>query len=118
MASGTVAASRTFGRVTFSDRGTTSVNGKTELAVIVDSYSFAPTFVQCQPGQKITLQLTNDSSSVHNISLSEQQVDRDIPSKGKVLVDVAIPQSGVLLFFCKFHSSSRGMNGELLSGTA
>jgi len=115
--SGGVAALRTLGAVKFADRGTASAVGKTELAVAVEDFAFTPTFVQGTPGQKVTLQLTNDTSTTHNLSVKAQQVDRDVPAKSKATVEVTIPQSGVLLFFCKFHTAG-GMNGELLSSTA
>ena len=41
----------------------------------------------------------------------------NIPPKGKVVVAIAFPSSGVVRFFCKFHSA-KGMNGELLTGDA
>jgi plastocyanin len=44
-------------------------------------------------------------------------VDKDIPPTGKLLVEVTFPTSGVVPFFCKFHSA-RGMNGMLLTGDA
>lgn len=107
---------RTLGAVTFADRGTVSAAGKSELAVAASDFVFTPTFVQGTPGQKGTLRITNDSSTTHNLSVAAQQVDRDIAAKSTAAVAVTIPQSGVLLFFCKFHTGS-GMNGELLAGT-
>ena len=37
-------------------------------------------------------------------------MDKDVSPKGKVLVEVTFPPSGVVRFFCKFHSAL-GMNG-------
>jgi plastocyanin len=47
----------------------------------------------------------------------DQHLDVNIPPKGKVVVAIAFPSSGVVRFFCKFHSA-KGMNGELLTGDA
>jgi plastocyanin len=52
---------------------------------------------------------------LHNFSIPDQRVDKDIPPKGQLLVEVTFPPSGVLRFFCKFHSAL-GMNGMLLTG--
>jgi plastocyanin len=71
--------------------------------------------VQGTPGQRVTLQLTNDTSTPHNLSISEQQIDRALPATSKGSIEVTMPQAGVLLFFCKFHTAS-GMNGELIAG--
>lgn len=108
---------RTLGAVKFADRGTASVAGKSELAVAAADFAFTPTFVQGTPGQRVTLQITNDSTTPHNLSVAAQKVDKELAAKSKATVDVTIPQAGVLLFFCKFHTAS-GMNGELLAGTA
>jgi YVTN family beta-propeller protein len=105
------------GALTFADHGTTDVKGQAELDLEADDYYFAPTFLRGEPGQKLTLEIENESGTLHNISLPEQHIDTDIPPKGKVKVEVTIPPSGVVHFFCKFHGAL-GMNGELLAGNA
>ncbi len=103
------------GDLTFSDHGTKEVRGEAELEA--DDYYFAPTFLRSEPGQKLRLEVENESGTLHNLSIPEQDLDRDIPPKGTVTVEVTIPQSGVVHFFCKFHTAL-GMNGELLAGDA
>jgi predicted lipoprotein with Yx(FWY)xxD motif len=83
----------------------------------IDSNYFEPTFVKGTPGQKITLTLSNESSTLHNFSVPALAIDQDVQSKGEIDVAVTFPQSGVLLFLCKYHTSA-GMNGELLTGDA
>jgi YVTN family beta-propeller protein len=105
------------GALTFADHGTKDEKGQAELDLEADDYYFAPTFLRGEPGQKLTLEIENESGTLHNISLPEQHIDTDIPPKGKVRVDVTIPPSGVVHFFCKFHRAL-GMHGELLAGDA
>jgi YVTN family beta-propeller protein len=107
----------TLGALTFADHGTKDVKGQAELDLEADDYYFAPTFLRGEPGQQLTLEIENESGTLHNISLPEQHIDKDIPPKGKVKVEVTIPSSGVVHFFCKFHGAL-GMNGELLAGDA
>ena len=107
----------TLGDLTFSDHGTKDVKGKGVLDLEADNYYFDPTFLRGTPGQKINIQIKNDSGTLHNFSIPEQQIDVDIPRKGKVVVEVTFPLSGVVRFSCKYHTS-RGMNGELLTGDA
>jgi plastocyanin len=107
----------TLGNLTFSDHGTKDVKGQAKLDLEADNYYFEPTFLRGTPGQKLKLEIENESSTLHNFSISEQHVDVNIPRKGKVVVEVTFPSSGVVRFFCKFHVS-RGMNGELLTGDA
>jgi YVTN family beta-propeller protein len=105
------------GALTFSDHRTKDVKGQAALDLEADDYYFAPTFIRGQPGQQLTLEIENESGTLHNISLPEQHIDTDIPPKGRVKVDVTIPPSGIVHFFCKFHGAL-GMNGGLLAGDA
>ncbi|MGE5820132.1 MAG: cupredoxin domain-containing protein [Deltaproteobacteria bacterium] len=107
----------TLGDLTFSDHGTRDVKGKGALELEADNYYFEPTFLRGTPGQKLKLEIENESSTLHNFSIPEQNIDVDIPRKGKVVVEVSFPSSGAVHYFCKFHST-RGMNGELLTGNA
>ena len=107
----------TLGDLTFSDRGTKDVKGKGELDLEADNYYFEPTFLRGTPGQKLKLEIENESSTLHNFSIPEQNIDVNIPRKGKVVVEITFPPSGAVRFFYKFHAS-RGMNGELLTGDA
>jgi YVTN family beta-propeller protein len=95
-----------------SDQGTTDVQGQTMLVMRVNDYLFTPPVLRGRPGQKVRLEIENESATLHNISIPGQQLDTDIPPKRRVAVDVTFPHTGVLRFFCKFHSAL-GMQGEL-----
>src|SRR5499427_4722625 len=107
----------TQGTMTISDHGTLAVKGKQEIELEADEYYFQPTFLQGTPGQRLTLEIENESGTLHNISLPDQHLDVDIPLKGKVMVDVVFPASGTVRFFCKFHEAL-GMHGALRVGDA
>jgi len=107
----------THGTVTISDHGTLEVKGQTTVELEADEYYFKPTFLQGAPGQRLTLEIENESGTLHNISLPEQRLDMDIPPKGKVTVEVVFPASGAVRFFCKFHEAL-GMHGALRVGDA
>ena len=107
----------TLGGVTYADHGTKDVQNRSRLELEADDYYFSPTFLRGKPGQKLTLVVESEASTLHNISLPALGIDKDIPPKGKVQVDVTFPVSGVLAFSCKFHGPL-GMNGQLLAGDA
>ena len=107
----------TLGDLTFSNHGTKEVKGQGELDLEADNYYFEPTFLRGTPGQKLKVEIENESGTLHNFSIPDQHLDIDIPPKGKVVVEMTFPSSGVVRFFCKFHSA-KGMNGELLTGDA
>lgn len=100
-----------------SDHGTKDAGGAADFELEVDSNYFEPTFVKGTPGQTLTLKLSNESDNLHNFSVPSLAIDKDLQGKQEAEVDVTFPQSGVLLFLCKYHSSA-GMNGELLVGDA
>ncbi len=107
----------TLGGVAYADHGTKDVRNRSKLELEADDYYFSPTFVRGQPGQKLTLVVENEASTLHNISIPALGIDHDIPPKGKVALDVTFPASGMLAISCKFHGSL-GMNGQLLTGDA
>ena len=102
------------GGVTFSDHGTKRVRDHAQQALEADDYYFKPTFLRGGPGQTLRLEIENESGTLHNISIPTLRVDRDIPPRGTVALDVTFPASGVVRFYCKFHAAL-GMNGELLA---
>jgi len=106
------------GAQTFNDHGMMSVQGKEQVGIEADNFYFAPTFLQGAPGQQLTLAIANDSSTTHNISIdATPAITMDIPAHGKVTVTATVPASGVILFYCKYHTGM-GMNGELLAAPA
>ncbi len=104
----------TMGGVRYADHGTRDVRRLSTLELEADDYYFGPTFLRGNPGQKLTLLIENEVGTLHNITIPSLGIDRDIPPKGKIQVDVTFPTSGVLNFSCKFHGPL-GMAGMLKS---
>src|SRR5262249_7964177 len=105
------------GALTFSYHGTESVAGKPTHDLEADDYYFEPTFLRGSAGQRLTLEVENESTTLHNLTIPELGIDRDLPPKGKVVVEVTFPPSGGLRFYCKLPEAL-GMNGQLLPGAA
>ena len=100
------------GADTANDHGVKTVPGSAELEVELDDFYFEPTVIQGQRGQKVKLELKNEGSTEHNFSIDDQNIDQDLEDGEDGTVTVAIPQSGTVEFYCKYHRSS-GMAGEL-----
>ena len=94
------------------DHGTKDVSGGGKEEVEVDSFYFNPTVFTAHTGDSLTLTLSNESLTLHNFSLPDQNIDEDIPPDGSIEVTVTFPDSGTQVFFCKFHRS-KGMLGGL-----
>ena len=104
----------TVGSDTANNHGSKEVGNVTSVEVEMDDFYFEPTVLTGNPGQKLTIELKNESKArtLHNFSLSDQNIDQDVQADQSTEVTVTFPQSGFLEFFCKYHKSS-GMVGEL-----
>jgi plastocyanin len=93
-----------------------SGSGKTEVEL--DDNYFQPKTIQGKPGDTITLELKNEGSAEHNFTIDGQSVDQDVEPGDEAEVDITIPQSGSVQFYCKYHKAE-GMTGTLeASGSA
>lgn len=95
--------------------GATDVGGQTSEDVDVAEFRFDPTVLTGSGGQTITLTLHNRGTLLHNFSIPQQQIDRDVSPGQSITVTVTFPAYGALPFFCRYHRS-RGMLGALEAG--
>jgi plastocyanin len=103
---------RSIAGVNANDHGTKAVEDKGKTEVELDDFYFEPTVLEGKPGQKVTLELKNEGNSEHSFTIDSQNVDQELGPGEEAEVDVTIPKSGVVSFYCKFHKSS-GMAGAL-----
>lgn len=102
----------TVGSEQANDHGSQDVSGEGELDLELDDFYFAPTVLTGAAGQTLMLHLANEGSTEHNFSLSDQGIDQDVEDGGNADVTVTFPESGTLVFFCKYHQDM-GMRGAL-----
>jgi plastocyanin len=94
------------------DHGGKDVSGEHELGLELDDFYFEPTVLTGTAGESLTLHLENEGSTEHNFSVTDQGIDQDVEDGGKADVSVTFPDSGTLVFFCKYHQNM-GMRGAL-----
>jgi plastocyanin len=104
----------TIGSEQANDHGTKDVSGRDEIELELDSFYFEPTVLTGTPGQSIKLELGNESDAEHNFSITDLNIDQDVEAGEDADVMVTFPDSGSLVFFCKYHRT-QGMLGELTS---
>jgi plastocyanin len=97
---------------TVDDRGTALATGSSLTITAGDSF-FQPTCTTRVPSGAVTLTITNSGSVLHNVSISSQNIDTDIPVGKTVTVHATV--TGTVTYFCKYHRAS-GMQGALLIG--
>jgi plastocyanin len=111
---GSTGGTMTIGSDQANNHGSKDVGGATQASLELDDFFFQPTVLTGKAGQKLTVELENKSKAgtLHNFSITEQTIDKDVQAGQKATVTVTFPQSGFVEFFCKYHRSS-GMAGEL-----
>lgn len=88
------------------------VTDEDDVEIVLSDNYFEPTILLGEAGQELTLQAINEGINIHNLSLTEQEVDQDLSVGDKQDIEVTFPESGALTFFCKYHLEL-GMRGEL-----
>jgi plastocyanin len=95
--------------------GSTSVAGSDQLDVAVGDFFFEPTVLEGEAGQALTVNLSNEGDAPHTFTVDELQVDQELQPGDSGTVDVTFPDSGALVFYCRFHADG-GMLGGLSVG--
>jgi plastocyanin len=103
---------KTIAGVQANDHGTKAVEDSGKTEVEMDDFYFKPTVLEGKPGQTVTLELKNEGQTEHSFTIDSQNVDQELGAGEEAEVDVTIPKSGVVSFYCKFHKTS-GMAGAL-----
>ncbi|MGI8427288.1 MAG: cupredoxin domain-containing protein [Actinomycetota bacterium] len=93
-------------------KGRTSIQTSSVSLEVDDDY-FKPNILSGSPGTTVTANLKSEGQRKHNFSLAEQGIDQDIVPGASTSVSFTFPQSGTLVFFCKYHRESSAMLGEL-----
>jgi plastocyanin len=94
------------------DHGTRSVVGEDSEDVELDDNYFAPTVLKGSAGQRFSVRLKNEGGIAHTFTIDEQNIDEELQPDEESAVTVTFPQSGTVLFYCRFHRGL-GMFGGL-----
>jgi plastocyanin len=100
------------GRVA-NDHGSDAVSASGERVTIeAGDFYFEPTVLTGPAGEAVVLEVVSGGQSVHNLTVDE--VDQDVAAGESVDVELTFPDSGTLVFVCKYHQD-RGMAGALVA---
>jgi plastocyanin len=95
------------------DHGSDAVSASGEQVTIeAGDFYFEPTVLTGPAGEAVFLQVVSGGQSVHNLTAGE--VDQDVAAGESVDVELSFPDSGTLVFVCKYHRD-RGMAGALVA---
>ena len=93
------------------DTGSKAAEGSA-ASVDAQDVKFTPSCITGIPTGTFSLTVTNTGSLLHNVSIPDQHIDKDVAAGATVTVQVRIGASPVI-YFCKYHRSS-GMVGVLV----
>lgn len=94
------------------DHGTKTLSGNT-IKMEQDDFYFGPTFVKAPGGQTVEVQLENEGTTAHTFTIDSQNIDVTLQPGDEQTVEVKLPTSGQVVFYCKFHRG-QGMQGAFL----
>ena len=95
--------------------GATDVSGSSDFQLELDDNYFGPTVLEGEAGQELALGLFNEGGVSHTFTV-DGVVDEELPSGADgIEIDVKFPDSGALVFYCRFHRG-QGMIGALSVG--
>jgi plastocyanin len=98
------------------DHGSEDVAGRDEVEVEVDDFYFGPTVLEGDAGQTLTVTLFNEGDAPHTFTVDELDVDEELqPGDEGITAEVTFPDSGALVYYCRFHAGG-GMLGGLSVG--
>lgn len=96
--------------------GTTDVTGMTQFELELDDSYFGPTILEGEAGQDLVLGLHNEGEASHTFTIDEVEFDEELaPGAEGISVALTFPDSGALVFYCRFHRD-QGMVGALSVG--
>lgn len=98
------------------DEGSETLGGDS-IELEEDDFYFEPTVISGEAGQPVTLEITNEGESEHNITISDQGIDEDTEPGELTTVDAEIPDSGVITFFCSYHEAQNMRGGLAVTGS-
>jgi len=92
------------------EHGTKAVTDGGELEMELDDFYFGPTYVTGPAGAKVKIDLSNEGQKNHTFTIDSAKIDTEVDTGQKATVEVTLPASGSLAFYCRFHVSG-GMQG-------
>ena len=97
---------------TANDAGTYSVAGSETLEMTAREFAFSPTLVLGPPDLAVEIDLVAEGGGTHSFTLPEEEIDQDVAGGETVRISTRFPDTGTIVFFCKYHRE-RGMVGGL-----
>lgn len=84
--------------------GEASIAGQSEVEIDAGDFFFSPTVLVGEPGQEVSVTVTNSGTVEHTFTIDEQDVDLVVPAGESAATTVTLPEQGEQLeFICRYH---------------
>jgi plastocyanin len=105
-----VGAKIDLGGQTTTYHGTADVTGTGKVTIQMQNRYFSPTVIHGKPGQKLVLDLVNQSPDAHTFTTADGLADISVQPRSVAEGKITLPGSGNLLFFSRIDKA-QGMVG-------
>ena len=104
------------GTVNFDSDETNIVATPTSGSVDIElaDYYIGPTYINVKPGTTLHATLKNAGAKSHTFTIDSLQIDQVLSPGGTASVDIQVPATGALQFYCRYHRSM-GMQGAIFA---
>jgi plastocyanin len=90
----------------------TGPGGQEAIAVVMEDSRFVPETLELEAGAEVEIEVRNDGSAQHNLTIEDLEVSTgNLSAGGVVTATVTVPE-GTTGFRCTFHP---GMDGEIVA---
>ena len=93
-----------------------SGDGSGAVTLDAGDFFFSPTELTADPGQTLTVTVSNKGAAEHTFTIDDLGVDEVLKAGEEKAINVAADQAGAFEFYCRFHRSK--MTGTLTIGAA
>jgi plastocyanin len=90
----------------------TGPGGPDAVAVVMVDSRFDPETLELEAGAEVALEVRNDGSAQHNLTIDELDLSTGTMSSGDVVTATVTVPDGTIGFRCTFHP---GMDGEIVA---
>jgi plastocyanin len=97
------------------NHGEKDVKAGDSIEMEADDFYFGPTFLKGPAGAAVKLELHNEGKEAHTFTIDSANIDQRLDPDASATVDVTMPASGVVVYYCQFHRDD-GMQGALFTG--
>ena len=84
-----------------------------KISVEADDFSFDATYIKTKKGT-LTVALENEGNAPHTFTIDSLNIDKEIQPGKKATVEVKVPSSSAVAFYCRFHKG-QGMQGAIFT---